>query len=464
MTVIYVAEAGVSEPAPSDRVAGLSLAERVFRSARRAGCDRVIVWAPEHAEAVARDAARVDGIAVDIARTAREWYSIIDATRHGPFRGSLAMMITPGVVVSPTLLAAGELLAPERATPGRSGFVPVAAGPGWPRTGVYRTTIAGARDIAGLLRFTRARQVETWPMPTGPDIALKRAPLVARAAARADLDDVEETVRRAMFKANDTYLARLNRRMSVPISVWLIEHTVLSANALSVMLVGLGLLAAWLFAAGSYATSVAGALLSVAASILDGSDGEIARLKYEESAFGCWLETLGDYAYYLALFAGMTMGAVRSTGRPILAWVGAGAFAGLLVALTLLIVLRQYATGGNPEALQRSTVTRFYAEGSWWTWLVARISFVATRAVMPYGVAALAILDAVPLVVVLACVGTNVYWISLAVMWRALMPTGPDPEAGVPSRRRSLRWRVAPAASACPGEPGTAGSGSGHLP
>src|SRR4051794_23964660 len=38
-----------------------------------------------------------------------------------------------------------------------------------------------------------------------------------------------------------------------------------------------------------------GAVLSVSASILDGCDGEVARLKLMESDFGCWLETVCDY-------------------------------------------------------------------------------------------------------------------------------------------------------------------------
>ena len=118
----------------------------------------------------------------------------------------------------------------------------------------------------------------------------------------------------------------------------------------------------------------------------------------------------------------MTAGAVRSTGSALLGWLGAGALAGAAVTLALLVALRRHATGGNPEALQQTTIGRFYAEGSWWTWLVARISFAATRATMPYGIAVLAILDAVPLVVLLACIGANVYWISLALMWPTLMP------------------------------------------
>jgi len=460
VTVIYIAEAGATDVAPTDRVAGLSLAARVFRSARRAGCDRVIAWAPSQAEAIASEAERVDGITVQIVRTTAEWQRMLDAGGSSESLATGVTVVTPGVVSSPGLLTRAEALNVNAvAFPSDGRLLPISAGEGWPATGVYRTTMACARDVDRLLEQLNAVQCARWPMPDGADIALKRAPLVARAATRAELPDVEQTVRRAMFKPNDTYLARLNRRMSLPISVWLIEHTSLSANALSIMLVALGFVAAWLFAVGAYVASVTGALLSLAASILDGSDGEIARLTYEESAFGCWVETIGDYSYYLALFAGMTIGTVRSTGQPLFAWIGAGALAGLIVALALLVILRRQATGGNPEALQQATVIRFYAEGSWWTWLVARISFVATRAVMPYGIAVLTILNAVPLVVVLTCVGTNVYWISLALMWPVLMPTGSSPTAVVPARRRSPRSHAAPAVSACPGAPGTAASG-----
>ena len=51
-----------------------------------------------------------------------------------------------------------------------------------------------------------------------------------------------------------------------------------------------------------------GAILSVFASILDGCDGEVARLKLQDSAFGCWLETVCDYLYYVFIFAGMIIG------------------------------------------------------------------------------------------------------------------------------------------------------------
>ena len=61
------------------------------------------------------------------------------------------------------------------------------------------------------------------------------------------------------------------------------------------------------------------------------------------------------------------------------------------------------------------------SEPSWWSDFIWRISFVATRSAMPYGIMALAILGLLPLVVVLAAIGSNTYWISLVLKMRHLL-------------------------------------------
>jgi hypothetical protein len=49
------------------------------------------------------------------------------------------------------------------------------------------------------------------------------------------------------------------------------------------------------------------------------------------------------------------------------------------------------------------------------------VSFVATRAAMPYGIMAFSLVYALPAIVVLAAVGSNVYWISLVLKMRDLL-------------------------------------------
>jgi phosphatidylglycerophosphate synthase len=208
--------------------------------------------------------------------------------------------------------------------------------------------------------------------------------------------------------------------MSLPISIALIR-TPLTANQLSVMLVAVGFYSAWLFSKGHYLAGVLGGFLSLAASVLDGCDGEIARLKYQESALGCWIETCGDYSYYIAIFVGLTIGAARQTGWELFYWLGGIALAGTLLSFALLIYLRTRITAGQPEKLHDIARTRFKAGSSRWSKIVWRLAFVATRAAMPYGIMALALVNALPLVVLLAAIGGNIYWMSLMVKLRHLL-------------------------------------------
>ena len=66
---------------------------------------------------------------------------------------------------------------------------------------------------------------------------------------------------------------------------------------------------------------------------------------------------------------------------------------------------------------------RFKSEPTFWSRLVWRLSFVATRIAMPYGIMALALVYALPGVVVLAAIGANVYWVSLVMKMRHLLGT-----------------------------------------
>ncbi len=72
-----------------------------------------------------------------------------------------------------------------------------------------------------------------------------------------------------------------------------------------------------------------------------------SRARYQESALGCWIETFGDYSYYIAIFIGLTIGAVRQTGWDGFYWVGGVALAGTLLSFALLIYLRTRITAGG---------------------------------------------------------------------------------------------------------------------
>jgi len=235
-----------------------------------------------------------------------------------------------------------------------------------------------------------------------------------------DVPAAELALRRAIFKPTDGVLARFNRRISLPISLMLIR-TPITANQISVGIVALGFWAAWLFSRGTYTASLLGAAVSLAASILDGCDGEVARLKYQESAFGCWLETVGDYTYYFAIFIGITIGAVRSSGNPVFYDLGMAALGGSLVTAVLLLLLRQRMTASQPERFGAAGKAHFISSGGAWARFLAWLSVCATRAVMPYGILMLALAGLTPAVIVFAAIGANAYWIALMTRLRTLL-------------------------------------------
>ena len=305
---------------PSARLAGLALAERVLRASLKAGYTRIVAWAPSSNECRSSETRRLRKIVRDlggrvtVATNEDEWQAAVRALDAS----EPVSVVGPGTIVAHALLSAARTVPVQG---GNDAVVDVPAGGEWPESGVLRVPAAVAIDRERILAELRERRTRALPLPSGLDVAAGRARLALRITTEGELGEAEQTIRRASYKDTDARVARFNRRISLPISIALIP-TPLTANQLSVILVAIGLYAAWLFSIGHYWTGVLGGFLSLAASVLDGCDGEIARLKYQESALGCWIETVGDYSYYLAIFVGLTIGAVRQTQWAIFYWFG----------------------------------------------------------------------------------------------------------------------------------------------
>ena len=413
--LLYLPFDAASAVLPFARLAGLPIAERVLRSAFRAGYERAIVLAdPATADTLARMARDIHG-RITIVTAETEWRDTLASMAPD----TRVTAIGGGTVVSPALLEEAAALPPS------GGPRDVPAGAEWPISGVLRLCAADAGDSGTLRRRLEERRDAITALPTGVDVSHGRGRLALNLAQPADFAAAEQTIRRSSYKDTDNTLARFNRLISVPISVALIR-TPLTANQFSVALVAVGFYSAWLFSLGHYWPGVLGGFLSLAASVLDGCDGEIARLKYQESALGCWIETFGDYSYYIAIFVGLTVGAAHRTGWDAFYWFGAIALAGLFAAFGLLIYLRSRITAGRPDKLHAIARDRFKAEQTWWSRIIWRISFVATRSAMPYGIFALSLVNLLPLVIVLAAIGSNTYWISLVLKLRHLLGEGEE--------------------------------------
>lgn len=221
----------------------------------------------------------------------------------------------------------------------------------------------------------------------------------------------ERKLDRWLVKPTDGIFARMNRRISIPISRELIKLPI-TPNMVSIYTLLVSFMAGAYFAMGGYLSTLLGALLSVWASILDGSDGEVARLKLQASNFGAWLETICDYLYYLFIFAGMSIGLARSTGRTVFLTWGAALFFGAIVTFIVAALGRQRLSGDRPE--QYLAVWQKKAEGHLANPLIyigRYTEFIVRRCFLPYALLALAIMNLIAAALYLSAIGANLAWI-----------------------------------------------------
>ncbi len=98
----------------------------------------------------------------------------------------------------------------------------------------------------------------------------------------------------------------VSRHLNRPVSRWLSRYlvrTTVTPNQISLISWMLSCVAAGLMALGGYPALAAGGVLAQLASVVDGCDGEIARLKHSQSEFGGWFDAVLDrYADAILLF------------------------------------------------------------------------------------------------------------------------------------------------------------------
>ena len=124
-----------------------------------------------------------------------------------------------------------------------------------------------------------------------------------------DVDD-ENAFKRAenillanLKKVSDGPISRyLNRPISIRISKCLLKKSI-TPNQISLFSFIFSMMGALFFFFGGYANLLIGGILAQIASIIDGCDGEIARLKFQTSEFGGWYDAVLDrYADAFLLF------------------------------------------------------------------------------------------------------------------------------------------------------------------
>jgi phosphatidylglycerophosphate synthase len=392
------------------QVGALPVLLRAILGARKAGVERIVVvvdrvtgtWVPHELLSTGRLPRSV------------EWF---------PLRGggkSLPLLLGKlvGETQGPVLLIAGDRTyhpsLHRRASEWNAESDALALMTGSQLVGIYAIAGDTAIDLANhgaqsidcieelhaWLAFTRSVECEPAPEDKWQRVLTPQDRLLA-----------EQKLDRWLVKPTDGIFARLNRRVSIPISRQLIKFPI-TPNMVSLFTLGVSFTAGLFFAFGGYVNMLLGAMLSLFASILDGSDGEVARLKLQESDFGCWLETICDYLYYLFIFAGMTIGLVRSSGtKTYLVWGGLLIF-GAVASFLVTGLQRHRLTAGRPEQLLTIWQTQADSRRSNpLLYLGRHTEFIVRRCFLPYAILFFALFNITQVAFIFAAVGANIVWL-----------------------------------------------------
>jgi phosphatidylglycerophosphate synthase len=156
----------------------------------------------------------------------------------------------------------------------------------------------------------------------------------------------EDAVFAELLRGDLGLVARhLNKPVSFRITRYLLCRLPVTPNQVTLAAAAVGAAGACAIATGHAALVVLGFFLAHVQSVLDGCDGELARVRFQQSAIGEWLDTVVDDALNLMLFAAIGIGLFRATGD---AWaLAAGLGAAGMMLFYNVVAYRELARQGE---------------------------------------------------------------------------------------------------------------------
>jgi 1L-myo-inositol 1-phosphate cytidylyltransferase / CDP-L-myo-inositol myo-inositolphosphotransferase len=313
--LILLAPSAASPPTAAARgpdrdpiILGLSLIQRTALAAHRAGYAQVFLLGGDD-----RNAPGIAAVA--------DWTSLA---------ASLSLAPPASLVIAPAaILAEGDWLdrlASARIEPAGWGTIP---------NRIVMLPAASVPDAADALDQGSAarglREVEArLASRFGPPARILAAidPMIVETPA--DVGAAERRLLKSLVKDTDGFMARhVERPISLQISRRL-AGTAITPNQMSLISVAVGMCGGPFFLSSRPLMQTIGALLFLAHSILDGCDGELARLKFQQSRWGGVLDFWGDNVVHTVIFGCMGVGWSLAAGAIWPLWLGAGAVLGTL--------------------------------------------------------------------------------------------------------------------------------------
>jgi phosphatidylglycerophosphate synthase len=216
---------------------------------------------------------------------------------------------------------------------------------------VATRTVASPQDLERLRQelpgATEIGADEVYPAPRDLSGGIRVTDEASRRRA-------EDAVFAELLHGNLGIVARhLNKPISFRITRYLLCRLPFSPNQVTVAAALVALVGAALIATGARGLMILGFFLIHTQSVLDGCDGELARVRFQQSAFGEWLDTLVDESVNTVLFACIGLGLWRATGSTLALALGlAESAVNIFYDVVAFTELRRQGEGGDMMRLR----------------------------------------------------------------------------------------------------------------
>jgi phosphatidylglycerophosphate synthase len=223
---------------------------------------------------------------------------------------------------------------------------------------VFEPALA-ARALAAEVRPDERRESDTGIAVVGGPAAAPGRPLElgpglwAPCTTPAERREAERRLLAALRKPVDGPVSRwVNRPISLSVTRLLLDTRV-TPNQMTLVATAIGVLGIWAVLTSTWPGVALGAVLVNAQSILDGCDGEIARLKFQSSPLGAWLDNVLDDLVNAGFGFALGVASANLLGQPLWRWLGAfaaGAFGVYYAVVYAQLALRHHT--GDPFAFR----------------------------------------------------------------------------------------------------------------
>lgn len=173
----------------------------------------------------------------------------------------------------------------------------------------------------------------------------------------------EERLLRTLGREGDSPLVRrVDRVISRAVTKRLL-HTSITPNQITLVSAMIGLCGAMFLVQSSTVLRVLGALLFFLSTIVDGCDGELARLTLRESTFGAKLDVTMDNIVHIFLFCAIAIGQYRQYQDSLYLILGALILGGVLLSMAVYLpyVLRPRPVSPRHARLHECLASRDFA-------------------------------------------------------------------------------------------------------